>query len=54
MFVFEHFTGHLLNLAQKYLPLIVIKKILKNALTGLAELHDRDVVHTGIFPPVFL
>ncbi|PTU20095.1 hypothetical protein P175DRAFT_0517093 [Aspergillus ochraceoroseus IBT 24754] len=32
----------------KDLPLMVIKNILKNALTGLAELHDRDIVHTDI------
>ena len=49
MFVFEHFTGHLLSLAQKDLPLVVMKRVLKNALTGLVELHDQDVVHTGIF-----
>lgn len=49
MFVFEHFTGHLLTLAQKDLLLVVVKRILKNALTGIAELHDRDIVHTGIF-----
>lgn len=49
MFVFEHFTDHLLTLAQKDFPITVIKRILKNALTGLAELHDRDIVHTGIF-----
>ncbi|GAB1193699.1 hypothetical protein APSETT444_002924 [Aspergillus pseudonomiae] len=54
MFVFEHFTGHLLALAQKDLPLVVIKRILKNALTGLVELHDQDIIHTGIFTAVFL
>ncbi|CRL24102.1 Serine/threonine-protein kinase, Ulk1/Ulk2 [Penicillium camemberti] len=48
MFVFEHFTDHLLTLAQKDFPITVIKRILKNALTGLAELHDRDIVHTDI------
>ena len=51
MFVFEHFTDHLLTLAKKDLPLVVmIKRIFKNALTGLAEIHDQDVVHTGTFP----
>lgn len=54
MFVFEHFTGHLLTLAQKNLPLVMIKRILKDALTGLAELHDQDIVHTGISPAVLL
>lgn len=54
MFVFDHFTGHLLTLAQKNLPLAVIKRILKDALTGLAELHEQDIIHTGIFPAVLL
>ncbi|KAB8265362.1 kinase-like protein [Aspergillus pseudonomiae] len=48
MFVFEHFTGHLLALAQKDLPLVVIKRILKNAPTGLVELHDQDIIHTDV------
>ncbi|QQK45950.1 kinase-like protein [Penicillium digitatum] len=46
MFVFKHFADHLLTLAQKDLPLIVIKRILKKVLTGIAELHDWDIVHT--------
>ena len=49
MFVFEHSTGHLLTLAQRDLTVVVIKRILKNALTGIAELHDQDIVHTGSF-----
>lgn len=53
MFVFEHFTDHILTLAQRDLPLVVVKRILKNALTGLAELHDQDIVHTGIFLLLF-
>lgn len=54
MFVFETFTGHLLTLAQKGLPLPVTKKILKDALTGLAQLHDQDIVHTGISTAISL
>jgi hypothetical protein len=54
MFVPEHFTDHLLTLAQKDLPLMVIKRVLRDALTGLAELHDQDIVHTGIFSNVFI
>ncbi|OAL73020.1 serine/threonine protein kinase [Trichophyton violaceum] len=46
MFVFEYFTGHLLQLAQNDLPLQVTKRILKDALRGLAELHNKDIVHT--------
>ncbi|EEH16178.1 serine/threonine protein kinase [Paracoccidioides brasiliensis Pb03] len=50
MFVFEYYTDHLLNLAQKDLPLKVKKKILKHALCGIVELHDQDIVHTDIKP----
>ncbi|ODH53694.1 hypothetical protein GX48_00112 [Paracoccidioides brasiliensis] len=50
MFVFEYYTDHLLNLAQKDLPLKVKKKILKHALCRIAELHDQDIVHTDIKP----
>ncbi|KMP04291.1 hypothetical protein CIRG_03982 [Coccidioides immitis RMSCC 2394] len=47
MFVFEYFADHLLHLAQKDLPLEVTKRILRDALRGIAELHDQDIVHTG-------
>lgn len=47
MFVFEYFADHLLHLAQKDLRLPVTKGILKDALRGIAELHDKDIVHTG-------
>lgn len=47
MFVFEYFTGHLLHLAQQDLSLGTRKKLLKEALRGIAEIHDRDIVHTG-------
>lgn len=50
MFVFQYFAGHLLRLVQKGLPLAVTKRILKDALRGIAELHDQDIVHTGSFP----
>ena len=50
MFVFDYFKDHLLRLAQKDLPINTTKRILKDALRGLAELHDQDVVHTGKFP----
>lgn len=47
MFVFDYFTGHLLRLVQKDVPLDMTKRILKDALRGIVELHDRDIVHTG-------
>lgn len=51
MFVFQYFDDHLLRLAQKDLPIAVTKRILKDALRGIAELHDQDIVHTGSFHP---
>ncbi|KAI9929823.1 hypothetical protein MW887_011628 [Aspergillus wentii] len=48
MFVFDYFTGHLFRLVQKDLPLDMTKRILKDALCGIVELHDRDIVHTDI------
>ncbi|KAE8352240.1 kinase-like protein [Aspergillus coremiiformis] len=48
MFAFEYFADHLLHLAQKDLPLNTVKRILKDALLGIAEMHDRDIVHTDI------
>lgn len=54
LFVFEHFTGHLLELAQKGLPILTTKRILKEALLGLAEMHDQDIVHTGMFHQLYL
>ncbi|CAI6334266.1 unnamed protein product [Periconia digitata] len=50
MFVFEYFTDHLLRLVQKDLPLAVTKQILKEALRGITELHDHDIIHTDIKP----
>ena len=47
MFVYKYFNDHLLSLAQKDLPLPLTKRILKDALHGLAELHDQNIVHTG-------
>jgi tRNA A-37 threonylcarbamoyl transferase component Bud32 len=47
MFVFRYFKGHLLRLAQKGLPIAVTKRMLKDVLREIAELHDQDIVHTG-------
>ncbi|KAH8425609.1 uncharacterized protein LDX57_003358 [Aspergillus melleus] len=47
MFVFRYFADHLLHFAQMDLPLKVMKRILKRALRGIAELHEQDIVHTG-------
>lgn len=47
MFVFEYFADNLPHITQKDLLVEVLKRILKDALRGIAELHDRDIVHTG-------
>lgn len=47
MFVYNYSVGHLLGLAQKDLPIALTKRILKDTLYGLAELHDQNIVHTG-------
>ena len=47
MFVYKYLKDHLLSLAQKDLPLLLTKRILKGALHGLAELHHQNIVHTG-------
>jgi len=51
MFVFKYLKDHLLFLAQKDLPLILTKRILKDVLRGIAELHHQNIVHTG--PPMY-
>ncbi|KAI4126993.1 MAG: hypothetical protein LQ338_003448 [Usnochroma carphineum] len=50
IFVFDYYTDHLLNVVQKDLPDAVIKRILHDALCGLATLHDHNIVHTDIKP----
>lgn len=47
MFVYKYLKDHLLSLAQKDLPLLLTKRILKDTLLGLAELHHENIVHTG-------
>lgn len=47
LFVYEHMTDDLLRLGLRDLPAVARKRILRDALTGLAELHDRGIVHTG-------
>ncbi|KAJ0106876.1 hypothetical protein J7T55_014952 [Diaporthe amygdali] len=49
-FVFKYFSDHLLSLAQENPPLPTVKRILKDALRGLAKLHEKDIVHTDIKP----
>lgn len=47
--VYEHMTDDLLSVTQRQaLPLAQRKDILRCIIQGLAEMHSRDLVHTGI------
>ncbi|EEP79499.1 predicted protein [Uncinocarpus reesii 1704] len=49
LFVYKYFTDHLLGLApQAELSVSTTKRILRDALRGIAALHERDIVHTDI------
>ncbi|KAI0818195.1 kinase-like domain-containing protein [Xylaria sp. FL0064] len=48
--VYGYFSDHLLSLAQTDLPIQVTKRILKDALRGLAALHEHNIVHTDVKP----
>ncbi|ELR10460.1 CMGC/CDK protein kinase [Pseudogymnoascus destructans 20631-21] len=45
--IYDYATDHLLSLAQKEIPLAARKRILRDALRGLAALHDKNIVHAG-------
>lgn len=47
MFVYKYLKDHLLFLVQRDLPMLLTKRILKDTLRGLAELHQQNIVHTG-------
>ncbi|KAB8356354.1 hypothetical protein FH972_023938 [Carpinus fangiana] len=48
IFIYEYLTHDLLELARKDLPLTLTKRILRDALRGIATLHHRDIVHTDV------
>lgn len=47
IFVYKYLTDDFLSLVKQRLPKADRKKILKACLQGIAELHERDVVHLG-------
>lgn len=47
IFVSRYLNGNFLGLVQKGLPMSTTKRILKDALRGLAAMHDKDIVHNG-------
>ncbi|EPE02256.1 serine threonine protein kinase [Ophiostoma piceae UAMH 11346] len=46
LFVYHYLATDLLHIGQKPLSKETKRGILKSALTGLAELHDRGIIHT--------
>ncbi|KAL9127414.1 MAG: hypothetical protein Q9217_003710 [Psora testacea] len=50
IFVYKYLNDDFLNLVRKQIPMQARKQILKASLQGIAELHDRDVVHLDIKP----
>jgi hypothetical protein len=49
LFIYPFLSGDLLQLGQKALPEDARRDILQRALCGLAEIHDRDIIHNGKF-----
>lgn len=47
MFVFHYFASSLLHIHRTSLSPNARKDVLKSALEGLADLHDRRIIHTG-------
>ncbi|RFU28457.1 hypothetical protein B7463_g7894, partial [Scytalidium lignicola] len=48
--VYKYLTDDFLHLVRKQIPMRARKQILKACLRGIAELHDRQVVHLDIKP----
>lgn len=52
LFLYPYFTNDLLELAKKDgLSESARKRILRDALTGLADLHDHNIFHSGMHHP---
>ena len=48
MYAYPFLTDDFLSLAAKTeLPLVTTKRILKDALRGIAALHEQNIVHNG-------
>ena len=47
-FVYDFLAGDLLEFSRRPLSVDTRKPIQRSALSGLAELHDRGILHTGM------
>jgi serine/threonine protein kinase len=50
MFTYKYLQDQLLSFAQKDVPLPITKRILRDALRGITDMHAKGVVHTDIKP----
>jgi serine/threonine protein kinase len=48
--VFKYLEEDLLSLVRKRIPMHLTKRILKDSLKGLVEMHEQDIVHLGRIP----
>jgi serine/threonine protein kinase len=48
MFAYKYLKDHLLSFVQKDIPLSLTKRVLRDALRGIATLHEKGVIHTDI------
>ena len=48
MFAYNYLRDHLLSFVQKDVSLSITKRILRDALRGIATLHNKGIVHTDI------
>lgn len=48
IFVYKYLTEDFLSLAKRQMSMAERKKVLKACLSGIAELHDQDIVHLGM------
>jgi tRNA A-37 threonylcarbamoyl transferase component Bud32 len=47
IFVYEYLNDDFLSLVRNQIPVRARKEILKATLQGIADMHDRDIVHLG-------
>jgi serine/threonine protein kinase len=50
LFMYKYLQDHLLSFVQRDIPLHLTKRILRDALRGIATLHEKGIVHTDIKP----
>jgi hypothetical protein len=47
IFVYQYLNDDFLSLVRYQIPVRARKEILKATLQGIADVHDRDIVHLG-------